>query len=158
MEQTFKITQGQEHKVVDRSLRKVLIILICMPVILFPFTASEGSIGIAVISALLSYLLFAGIYYGSRSVVILIYQNLIFKVNDYSLSREVLMDESKLNFFQQLIWERNNIDSIKDQGHSLLVKCKGSSMWDGKGLLNLPKEIEGFDKFENIIRQKTSIL
>jgi hypothetical protein len=91
-------------------------------------------------------------------------------VNDYSLSREVLMDESKLNFFQQLIWERNkiswktksinwsDIDSIKDQGHSLLVKCKGSSMWDGKGLLNLPKEIEGFDKFENIIRQKTSIL
>ena len=168
MEKTFRITEGQEKKIAHRNLKMVFILLLCMPLIVMLPTLAKGKIIEGVITCFFSFSIFAAIYYGTRSLSILIYRNMVFRVNDKFFSREVSMDESKLNFFHKFQWESNrgkwnklinlsDILSLKDQGHSLLIKCKGASSIDGSGMITLPKEIEGYDELENIIRQKTNI-
>ena len=168
MEKTFRITEGQEKKIAHRNLKMVFILLLCMPLIVMLPTLAKGEIVAPIVTGLFSYAIFAAIYYGNTSLSILIFQNMVFRVNDKFFSREVSMDESKLNFFHRFQWDANrgkwnklvnlsDILSLKDQGHSLLIKCKGASSIDGSGMITLPKEIDGYDELENILRQKTNV-
>jgi hypothetical protein len=168
MEKTYKIANGQVKNVADRSLRILFILAVFAPLIGLVPAVTEGEIVSSVIACLLTYALMGYIFYNSRSLSITIYQNMIFRVSDNFFSREVSIDSSKLSFYQKFMWESNkaawnklislsDIDSIKDQKHSLLIKCKGVSRSAGGGMVILPKEVEGYEELEKILRQKTNI-
>lgn len=168
MEKTYKIEQGQEKIVAGRSLGVIFILMLIVPLIALVPSFTEGQIVTSVIACLLTYALMAFIYYSSRSLSISIYQNMIFRVSDNFFSREVNVDTGKLNLIQKYQWEANraawnklvslsDIDSIKDQRHSLQIKCKGVSLSAGSAMVIVPKEVEGYEELENILRQKTNI-
>ena len=138
--------------------------------IYFIFISSLSKAGIiqVVIALILVCFIFAAIFYTMRRFAVIVNKNVIFQVSDDSLARYLDIDESELNFIQLIGWQRNkskevikikwnDMKSITDKGHSLLIKSKSSSIIHGSGMMMIPKELENFSELEITIRQKTNL-
>jgi hypothetical protein len=169
MDRTFRITPGLEGKVAIRSLKNVLITMICVFIFfIFYSVTSKIPIATSLLSLCFTTIIVGAIFYANIGFGIIVAKTIVFKVSDDALSRNLDIDESKLNFIQLYGWQKNklqlklicikwiDIKSITDKGHSLLIKSRNTNILNGNGMLMLPKEIEGFDELDKIIRSKVA--
>ena len=167
MDQTYKIAIGQEEKVSYRNLRMVMVIMLIVPLIT---VLPNGVDKITIEAIILTYILAAAVLYGTIKFSVLMMKSVEFIVTDSELRKRIAIEESQLNFFQKFQWKSlqnkglanvsirwEDIGALKDQGHSLFVKSKNASSFFGSGIIVLPKEIDNFDKLEEVIRNKVSI-
>ena len=173
MDRTFRITPGLESKIVNRSLKRIGIILTCMlPFFVLVFSAKAHTIYDVIAPLGMTCALFTLLFFFGRQYGISINKKILFHVTDRYIGKsidadmsflsplsidhgQIVLSESDVEKLKKVIILWGEIEYIKDKGHSLLIKSKGADTWKGIGMLMLPKEIENFDELEKIIHTKT---
>ncbi|SDF35413.1 hypothetical protein SAMN05216464_11693 [Mucilaginibacter pineti] len=152
----YKIEQEKIKQVALRAIKKVIFILLIVMVIgtipAMQLMAREGKPENHIPSMLYSYFFTIPVF---GLILWLAYKNLIkhfsgplLEINDNGIYK--WNSGKNPNVF--ISWAE--ITSIEEKKHSLLIKTSKASGWSGTGLIDIPKELEGYETVKNTINLK----
>jgi hypothetical protein len=172
----YKIKENRISDYAKKVNNRVFIVLaICMlsfPLLMYPMTMQEGApdemIWIIIGSMLLTYPIIGLIYLNNKKLSRLVAENYKVTIDESSIVKSIDLDsEPRMNFFHKYAFKRakkisdgtyckiNFVDlkSIGNKQGDLIIKSTKSNSINGRNIVVIPKELNGFEEIENIITE-----
>jgi hypothetical protein len=169
MEKFYKLKPGTETAVATRNYKLIIGLLVVLPIAFLIGNIKTGeSVAVSVVTAVFTALLLGGIFYLVASVMIIAHRQTVYITDADGIRRIMNINEADLNVIQKLVWTKakeqqhnrnayvrwSDLTSAEDKKHSIFLKSKNFNSLTGEGSMMLPKEIEGFDEIDTLIRNK----
>jgi hypothetical protein len=159
MEKFYKLKPGTETAVATRNYKLIIGLLVVLPIAFLIGNIKTGeSVAVSVVTAVFTALLLGGIFYLVASVMIIAHRQTVYITDADGIRRIMNINEADLNVIQKhnrnayVRW--SDLTSAEDKKHSIFLKSKNFNSLTGEGSMMLPKEIEGFDEIDTLIRNK----
>lgn len=154
----YKIAPDQVSNVALRATKRNIIILIVTMITYILLTLqmmwkdekTRASIPLVLCSPLFCLPIFGLILWFAFKNFVKHYNNPLIEINDNGIYK---WNTGKTpNVF--ISWDQ--IIFVEEKKHTLLIKTAKASGWSGTGLINIPKELEDYDKVKNLIMLKAN--
>lgn len=168
-EKFYKLTPGTETAVATRNYKLIIGLLIVLPIGFLTGNILTGeSIAMSLVTAVFTALLMWSIFYLVMSIMIIAHRQTVYVTDADGIRRIMNINEYDLNVLQKLVWAKakeqqqnrnayvrwSDLKSVEDKKHSLYIRGKNFNSMTAEGSMMIPKEIEGFDEIDTLIRNK----